>query len=112
MARSQLELLVLFQDIDLMLKEVEEEEENMGFSTGGKDNLKKALDDIGKNIQPRFMGIYTRLRTRYKRSIAPVRNGTCLGCCAKLPTSYDVRGREDQIIFTCESCGRILYWTE
>ena len=73
------------------------------------DHLK---EDIAKNIEPRFLRAYERLATRYKHSIAPVQKETCLGCFAKLPTSYTARGREDQAIITCENCGRILYWID
>lgn len=112
MARSQLELLVLYQDINLMLQEAEEEEIKMGFQMGGIEKLKKGRDDLARKIEPRFLGVYKRLSTRYKHVIAPVQKGTCLGCFAKLPTSLSTRGRDDKSIFTCEQCGRILYWIE
>ena len=110
MARSQLEQLVLFQDINLMLQEAEEEEKNMGFPVEGRDKLQKVRDELAKSISPRFLATYQRLNDRYKRPIAPVKDSTCLGCFAKLPTSYSSRGRNDQSIMTCEQCGRILYW--
>lgn len=112
MEQSQLELLVLYQDINLMLMEAEEEEQKIGFPVEGKEKLRKAKDDIAKNIEPRFLRTYERLSTRYKHSIAPVQNETCLGCFARLPTSYSARGREDRVIITCENCGRILYWID
>lgn len=112
MARSQLELLVLYQDIDLMLQEAEEEEKKMGFPVEGREKLQKAKNELAKNIDHRFLGIYHRLSTRYKRAITPVQRNTCLACFAKLPTSYTSRGRDDKTVFTCEQCGRILYWIE
>lgn len=112
MARSQLELLVLYQDISLMLQETEEEENKMGFTVEGREELQKARDELAKKIEPRFLRTYHRLSTRYKHSVAPVQKNTCLGCFAKLPTAYSARGRNDQTIFTCEQCGRILYWIE
>jgi len=110
--RSQMELLVLYQDLDLMLLEAEEEEKQMGFGTEGREKLQKARGDIAKSIEPRFLRTYQRLHTRYKRPITPVQNDVCLGCFAKLPTSYGEKGRNDQGMFTCEQCGRILYWIE
>jgi len=112
MARSQLELLVLFQDIDMMLKEAEAEKEKAGFDVQGKERLQKAKDDLASKIQPRYLRTYQRLNTRYRRVIVPVQNGTCLGCFAKLPTSYGQEGRKDQSITTCEQCGRILFWID
>lgn len=110
MARSQLEQLVLYQDINLMLQEAEGEKESMGFPVEGRDKLQKVRDELAQSISPRFLAAYHRLNDRYKRPIAPVKDSTCLGCFAKLPTSYSSRGRNDQSIMTCEQCGRILYW--
>lgn len=112
MPQSQIELLVLYQDINLMLQEAEEEAARMGFPTEGKEKLEEARGEIAKKIEPRFLRAYERLRTRYTHSIAPVKDDTCLGCFARLPTSYGAKGRHDESIFTCEQCGRILYWIE
>jgi predicted nucleic acid-binding Zn-ribbon protein len=112
MARSQLELLVLYQDINLMLQEAAAEVEQIGFQMEGKEQLVKARDELAGKIEPRFLRAYERLNNRYKRAIVPVQDDTCLGCFAKLPTSYTMRGREDKHIITCEECGRILYWVD
>jgi len=95
-----------------MLQEAEEEENRMGFPVEGREELQKARDELAKRIEPRFLRTYCRLNTRYRYSVAPVQKDTCLGCFAKLPTSYTARARNDQTIFTCEQCGRILYWIE
>jgi len=50
MEKSQLELLVLYQDMNIMLKEAEEEKESLGFSTKGMQELKDALEDLSKKI--------------------------------------------------------------
>jgi predicted nucleic acid-binding Zn-ribbon protein len=112
MTRNPIELLVLYQDLDLMLKETEEGEKKMGFPMEGRAKLQKARDDIAKSIDARFLRTYQRLHTKFKRPIVPVQNDVCLGCFAKLPTSYGEKGRKDQMIYTCEQCGRILYWVE
>ncbi len=112
MARNQLELLVLYQDIHLMLQEAEEEKNQFGFSLDGIDELKQAQNDLAKNIDERFLRTYERLKTRYRRAIAPVKDNVCLGCFAKLPTSFSTKHHNEQIVMTCEHCGRILYWIE
>ena len=48
MAKTQLELLVLYQDFNLMLQEADEEEKNMGFSVKGREKLIKAKDELEK----------------------------------------------------------------
>ncbi len=112
MQKAQLELLVQYQDIDLMIKEAKSEAEQVGFAVEGCEALEEAKIGLGKNIQPRNVRAYQRLNSRYKRPIAPVKNETCLGCFSKLPTSYGEQGRHDQAILFCENCGRILYWLE
>jgi predicted nucleic acid-binding Zn-ribbon protein len=112
MTHNQIELLVHFQDIDLMLQEAEDEEKKMGFPLEGREQLQKARNDIAKSIHPQFLRMYQRLRTKFKRPIVPVQSDVCLGCFAKLPTSYGEKGRKDQMIYTCEQCGRLLYWVE
>ncbi len=112
MARSQLELLVLYQDIHLMLQEAEEEEAKLGFSLEGIEELKQAQEELAKSIEVRLLRTYERLKTRSRRVIVPVKDDVCLGCFSKLPTSYSTKHRNNQMIFTCENCGRILYWLE
>jgi predicted nucleic acid-binding Zn-ribbon protein len=112
MVKNQLELLVLYQDINLMFQEAEIEEEKIGFKMGGKEQLLKARDELASKIKTVHLRTFKRLSTRYKRVIVPVQDGVCLGCFAKLPTAFSLRGRKDQNIMTCEQCGRILYWVE
>lgn len=112
MARSQLDLLVLYQDIHLMLQEAEEEKTKFGFSVDGIDELKQAQEELAKTIENRYLRTYERLKTRCRRAIVPVKDNVCLGCFAKLPTSYSTKHQNEQAIFTCEHCGRILYWIE
>ncbi|MCK5145717.1 hypothetical protein KAR48_03115 [bacterium] len=109
MPKSQLELLVLYQDIQLMLYDAEEQKK-MGFQVEGVEDLKIALSEMEETIQTRYIRTYERLKTRYTRPIAPVSKDVCLGCFATQPTSYKARAWSDKQIFTCENCGRILYW--
>lgn len=110
---NQLEYLVLYQDLHLMMQEVQEEKiRDMGFDLDGVNNIEEAIHELEEKIEDRYLRMYRRLAGRYHRPIAPVRNNICLGCFAQLPTSYQARASHDQSIFTCENCGRILYWIE
>jgi len=102
----------MYQDIDLMLRDSEQENGKFGFQIEGKEKLKNALDDLSKKLKPSVLRTYKKLRTRYKHVIVPVQDNVCLGCFAKLPTSYSMVGRKDNKIITCEQCGRILYWVD
>ncbi|MFO7890999.1 MAG: C4-type zinc ribbon domain-containing protein [bacterium] len=112
MSKNQLEILVMYQDIDLMLRDAEQEKGKFGFNIEGKEKLKNALNDLEKKLRPSVLRTYKKLRTRYKHVIVPVQDNVCLGCFAKLPTSYSMVGRKDDRIIKCEQCGRILYWLD
>jgi len=113
MSKNQLELLVQYQDLQLMLQEVKTDNlEDMGFDVTGTAKLKEAIVEMESLIKPRYLRAYQRLTTRHHRPIAPVSKDVCLGCFAKQPTSYKARAWDDKEIFTCEQCGRILYWIQ
>ncbi len=112
MGRSQVELLVLYHDIQSMLRDSKQEEDCMGFSVEGEEKLKVAVKEVTQKIEPRYLRVFDRLQTRYTHPIVPVQDGTCLGCFSKLPTSYNERGRNEEAVFNCENCGRLLYWVD
>jgi predicted nucleic acid-binding Zn-ribbon protein len=111
MIKKDLELLVSLQDVDLMIEEAHEVEK-FGFPTTGVDELKKAREELAARISKPLLFRYIRLREKLKRAIVPVKNEICLGCFLRQPTSNVVKGREDDQIFTCENCGRMLYWLD
>lgn len=43
-------------------------------------------------------------------AVVPVKDGTCGGCFANLPTKVTVEVHAMEEIITCEACGRILVW--
>jgi predicted nucleic acid-binding Zn-ribbon protein len=111
MVKKDLELLVSLQDIDLMIEEAGDVEK-LGFSVSGYGELRKAREELSASISKPLLFRYERLRAKLKRAIVPVKNDICLGCFLRQPTAIGVKGREDEQIFTCENCGRMLYWLE
>lgn len=109
--KTQIEFLVALQDLDLMIKEIEEVKE-LGFEVKGEGltSLSSARDELVQKIKKPLLAAYERLRNRYKRAIVPVKDDNCLGCFMKLPTSITAHGRTDKEVLVCENCGRILYW--
>jgi len=109
--KTQIEFLVALQDLDLMIKEIEEVKE-LGFEVKGEglSSLTRARDELVQKIKKPLLAAYERLRNRYKRAIVPVKDDNCLGCFMKLPTSITAHGRTDKEVLVCENCGRILYW--
>ncbi len=111
MANTELENLVKLQDLDLMIEE-SEEVEKLGFTLTGCSELKKARDEMATHISKPLLFRYERLRGKLKRAVVPVKNDVCLGCFLRQPTSIGAQGREGMDIFTCENCGRMLYWLD
>ncbi|MDZ7272293.1 MAG: C4-type zinc ribbon domain-containing protein [candidate division KSB1 bacterium] len=111
MVKKQLELLVALQDLDIMIREVEDVKQ-LGFEAPSLDKLEQAREELKEKIGKPLYATYERLKARYKRAIVPVKGDTCLGCFMRLPTSLAAKGREDAAVITCENCGRILYWLE
>ena len=111
MARSDVELLVSLQDLDLMIEEADDVKK-LGFSVTGSEELKNARAELAASIGRPLVARYERLRAKLKRAVVPVKNDICLGCFLRQPTSRAAKGREDEQLFTCENCGRMLYWLE
>lgn len=109
MLNKQLELLVALQDLDIMIRDIEDVR-HIGFDVQGKEKLKEAREDLVAKINKPLLFNYEKLKARYKRSIVPVKDDICLGCFMRIPTSLFTRGRSDQEVILCEGCGRILYW--
>jgi predicted nucleic acid-binding Zn-ribbon protein len=111
MLNKQLEFLVALQDLDIMIRDIEEVKE-LGFEIAGEEKLKEAREELTKKISKPLLSNYEKLKSRYRRSIVPVKDNICLGCFMKIPTSLSTRGRSDQEILSCEGCGRVLYWID
>jgi len=109
------EKLLYLQDLDLLLKDAGDEGtrevwHQAQLKISGLQQLLQVRADVAAAISPRLLEVYERIFRRYGRALAPVRNGTCLGCFAKLPTGASPQAADAAEISTCESCGRMLYW--
>jgi len=112
---DQARLLVALQDLDQMIKEAKDENaaaelKEMGFPLDGLEELQKARDALAARIKPQLLNRYERVSKSYERTIVPVAGELCLGCFARIPTSFRSLHEKSNIL-TCESCGRILYFT-
>ncbi len=111
MLNKQLELLVALQDLDIMIKDVDDVKQ-IGFEVAGKEKLEEARAELIQKINKPLLFHYEKIKKRYKRAIVPVKGDVCLGCFMRVPTQLLTRGRSDQEVITCEGCGRVLYWYE
>lgn len=109
MLNKQLEFLVALQDLDMMIKEIDDVK-SLGFDVTGKEKLQEAREQLVQKLSKPVLRRYETLKKRYKRAIVPVKDDVCLGCFMRIPTSLFTRGRSDQEVNLCEGCGRVLYW--
>jgi len=108
----QLQMLVALQDLEQMIKETEEqgnELEGLGFKHEGLEERKSFREDLVKKIDPRHLSWYRRLTTRFGHAVVPVVNNLCTGCFANIPSSFVSKTNENKVQ-KCENCGRLLYW--
>jgi predicted nucleic acid-binding Zn-ribbon protein len=103
--------LAALQDIDMMIRE-SGKEEDLGFSTEGRDTLKEAREKLAGQIGDRDLRLYERLRKRYDRAVVPVIDHRCVGCSNMVPTARRMSGedRTTAAVVVCENCGRILFF--
>lgn len=86
----------------LVMKEFQEEMQ--------KENLK--LIEMESGIDEKLLNRFTNLRNSRQTSVVPVKNNICTGCNMRVPTYLNkILKSKEEVIF-CESCGRILYYTE
>ena len=98
-----------------MIREAKDEKSSselkeMGFNLDGVSELQQARDNLAQRIKPQLLNRYERVSKSYDRVVVPVTGELCLGCFAKIPTSFRSLHEKSNIL-TCENCGRILYFT-
>ncbi len=110
-----LQLLVILQDLDELISEAEntdllKEQEKLGFEIKGLEKLKEARQELLDKLPPDISSQYRKIRNRYGRAIAPVRENICFGCFITIPTALSNKNIGNLNLRNCENCGRFLYW--
>ena len=124
------------QEIDLM-EQAEQAQKEMARLTKEAEGAKKFTDDQVSQLGARELNLKVELaelqsnraelasvvdagvRARYERLtkskgenvVVGVTHGVCGGCHMKLPPQTLVACQSNQEVVTCNSCGRILYYT-
>lgn len=76
-------------------------------------NKVKQRGDLVKNIDRRVLSMYERIRKgKGSMAVVPIRKRSCGGCYKQIPPQLIQEIRRGDKIFTCDSCGRILIWTD
>jgi len=77
-----------------------------------EDKLEKRRDLV-KDINKQVVGVYERVRKgKGGMAVVPIRKRACSGCFSQIPPQRIQEIRRGDRIFSCDSCGRILTWTE
>lgn len=94
------ELLIKKKELQSIEKETEKEE---------KELIKKS-EEVAKNIEPRLLAAYKRIRLNARNGLAVVRveRDACGGCFNKVPPQRQVDIHSHKKIIVCEHCGRVL----
>lgn len=89
------------QKIESICKEAEEE----------RAGLFRRRQELVATLNDEILGLYERLRKgRNGVALAAVRDGLCMGCHVRLrPQAYN-EVRSSDLLVTCETCNRILYF--
>ena len=92
-----------------------------------KDELNVKLKELGKQmtavrrkrekltgeVDRATLRLYERImNSRVNRAVVPIRGSSCGGCFAHVPLQKVADIRKGSQIYTCDSCGRILYYDE
>mgnify|MGYP001034668891 CR=1 FL=1 len=112
----QLELLIMLQDIDTLLRESKNDKQrkelsNLGFPIAEPAaDLEDARRRITRRIEKEILTKYERLMHRYGHAIAPAVDEICYGCFMRMPTSFALGKDKNEEINSCPNCERYLYW--
>jgi uncharacterized protein len=66
-----------------------------------------------KDINRQIVGVYERIRKgKGGMAVVPIRKRACSGCFKQIPPQRIQEIRRGDRIFACDSCGRILTWSD
>lgn len=125
----------ILESIDTVEKIVEKLREDENYYREIEDDRQKRIDeltvklnsvekDVGAwqkkrsaiepGVERRPLSIYNSIRKVVKGGIAivPIRKGSCGGCYRQLSPQRLVEVRRADSIMRCESCGRLLVWSD
>ncbi len=68
---------------------------------------------LAKDINKQIVGVYERVRKgKGGMVVVPIRKRACSGCFSQIPPQRIQEIRRGDRIFACDSCGRILIWSD
>ncbi len=112
-----LEIEEVQADLDKLQKEFKEKEEELkkiiAINEKEEAHLNKLREVIVEKIKKNDYNTYMRIRkAKGGIAIAPVYRGSCSGCHNVIPPQRQLEIKQNNRLFSCEACGRILVSAE
>lgn len=111
------ERLIVLQDLLELRNELNDAEGvslmmEMGFEMGERRTMvaevEATIAAVRTDIRPGLLKRFDRVSAKYRRPLAPLRNGTCYGCFTRVPTAKGDLAASDGVT-SCPNCGRLFY---
>lgn len=112
----QLEILLQIQDLRMQRKDlleaaptrkVEEEEFHIDVDDAVRQ-IESRIAELRDSLAPPIRARYERIAAAMPRVVVPVIGGTCYGCFTMIATAA-AGTRSNEVIRSCENCGRFVY---
>lgn len=101
---------LLKKDLDgkrkVLLEELSQMETRLTGLLTQRDAVIKTLPDDIASVYQRIM------QGRHGTAVVPVNGASCGGCFANLPPQFINEIKKMERLITCETCGRILVWSQ
>ncbi len=112
----QLEILLQLQDLQSQRRELleaepvrslEEEEFHIDVDQAVRQ-IDEKIAELRESLAPSVRARYDRIAAAKPRVVVPVIGGTCYGCFTMIATAA-AGARSNDVIQSCENCGRFVY---
>lgn len=71
--------------------------------------LEAKITELVGALEPRVRRSYDRAAAKFNRVVVPVIDGVCYGCLESIATATAGEAGANEVLRTCESCGRFIY---
>lgn len=101
-------------ELDEAKERLADKERELELVSGENNEDLKKFIELRKKLVPTIdNGLeteYERIRTFHREAVVPLRKNSCSGCFSAVPSQRIMEMKYNrEKIYTCESCGRILY---
>ncbi len=109
------EIVAAIKTMAVAKKEFEKLKEQYNSELASKsdeiDRLKAVKDEAAKSVDKDLLDKYSKIKARWKNPVAKLSDDRCSGCNMQLPMSVISKVKASNNIVECDSCGRILYFS-